>query len=130
MAKTVFFVDDDEDDRFLFRQAISIVNKELNVFEMIDGQHLMEAIEDFSANQIDLVLLDLNMPRMNGLETVKAIRAKFPINPIPTVIISTASHPLYIEQAYACGATDFITKPNSFEGIIELARQLTYRFLM
>ncbi len=132
--KTVFLVDDDQDDRFFLRQAIEEAGALVDIVEAENGLELLGLIRKDdripgSQTLAALVLLDMNMPKMNGLETIAAIRADPSIATVPVVMISTSSNPNLIESAYRAGVDNFITKPSSFEGFTDLSQQLISRFL-
>lgn len=78
-ALSYVVVDDDEDDRLLMRLALEQANRMLPVFEFSDGQELIDYLTENAASQADtyvhwLVVMDINMPRLNGLDTVEKIR--------------------------------------------------------
>ncbi len=129
LVKTVFLVDDDQDDRFFLRQAIEETGASIEIVEAENGLELLALIQSNKQTSITLILLDMNMPKMNGLETIAAIRSDPKISSVPVVMISTSSNPTLIESAYRAGADNFITKPSSFEGFTDLSYQLINRFL-
>lgn len=132
--KTVFLVDDDQDDRYFLRQAIEEAGALVDIVEVENGLELLTLIRKDdqipgSQTLTALVLLDMNMPKMNGLETIVAIRSDPSTATVPVVMISTSSNPNLIESAYRAGVNNFITKPSSFEGFTDLSQQLITRFL-
>jgi CheY-like chemotaxis protein len=129
MPKRIYLVDDDEDDRFLVREALMQVNPGILVIEAMDGLHLFEIIASADHEFPSLILLDVNMPRMNGLETLAKIKSMPLLSLVPVVMYSTSANPLLIKQSHEGGVAKFITKPTSFEGIIELAGQITNQYL-
>lgn len=128
-VKTVFLVDDDQDDRFFIRQAMEEAGASVEIVEAENGLELLALIQSDGHTTAALVLLDMNMPKMNGLETIAAIRSDPSIAAVPVVMISTSSNPLLIESAYRAGVDTFITKPNSFAGFTDLSQQLISRYL-
>jgi len=74
-------------------------------------------------------LLDMNMPRVTGLEALQVIRANEKIRHIPAVMISTSSDKKLIHAAYETGVNAFIKKPNSYDGFIKIAEALQTCFL-
>ncbi len=128
-VKTVFLVDDDQDDRFFIRQAMEEAGAMVEIVEAENGLELLALIQNDGKTTVALVLLDMNMPKMNGLETIAAIRSQPSIAMVPIVMISTSSNPNLIESAYRAGVDTFITKPSSFEGFTILSQQLISRFL-
>lgn len=128
-VKTVFLVDDDQDDRFFIRQAMEEAGAMVDIVEAENGLELLALIQNDGQASAALVLLDMNMPKMNGLETISAIRSHPSISMVPIVMISTSSNPNLIESAYRAGVDTFIIKPSSFEGFTVLSQQLISRFL-
>jgi CheY-like chemotaxis protein len=127
--KTIYLADDDADDRYLICEAIKQVDSRIDVVESENGSDLLICIQKENLPLPTLIVLDMNMPKMNGLETLRAIRSNPLHAHIPTVMISTSSDAKLIESAHYEGIDGFITKPNSFEGFILLARQLTNDYL-
>ncbi|MCF2498109.1 MULTISPECIES: response regulator [Dyadobacter] len=127
--KTIYLADDDQDDRFFLRQAIQAANASTEIIEVENGLELIKAMKQLSGQQASLILMDMNMPKMNGLETIAAIRADADLSAVPVVMISTSSNTLLIEKAYQAGADSFITKPSTFEEFNQLGIQLTEQFL-
>jgi CheY-like chemotaxis protein len=127
--KTIYLADDDADDRYLICEAIKQVDSKIDVVESENGSDLLICIQKKNLPLPTLIVLDMNMPKMNGLETLRAIRSNPLHAHIPTVMISTSSDAKLIESAHYEGIDGFITKPNSFEGFILLARQLTNDYL-
>jgi CheY-like chemotaxis protein len=127
-TRTIYLADDDADDRFLMMEAIKNVDPDIQVIEAENGAELlklMEATEQENA----LVVLDMNMPKMNGLETIHAIRANPNLSLIPAVMLSTSADTSFPKLAYQAGISHYFTKPNSFEAFIDLVQQLTSQFL-
>ncbi|MCF2489313.1 response regulator [Dyadobacter sp. CY347] len=119
--KRVYLVDDDPDDRYLVCEALTQVSADITIIEAIDGQHFFELIGDTSPDSPALILLDVNMPRMDGLETLSKIKTKPSLAALPIVMFSTSGNQTLIEQAHREGVTAFFVKPTSFEGYIEFA---------
>lgn len=118
-------VDDDEDDRMLMRIALEKADRMLPVFEFSDGQELIDYLTENAASRDDanmhwLVVMDINMPRLNGLDTLKQIRKNPYWAKLPILMLSTSDNPLTIKESLDRGANDFVTKPNSLDGYIEI----------
>ena len=127
--KHVYLVDDDPDDRFLVYEALMQVLPQVNVVEAMNGQHFFEIVEISELTLPSLIILDVNMPRMNGLETLRQIKSTPSLSMVPVVMYSTSEDPLLIKQAYEIGTSTFVTKPKSFNGLIEMISQITTHFL-
>lgn len=127
--KHVYLIDDDPDDRYLVCEAFTLVRPQDNIIEAINGHHFFEILDVNKVSVPSLIILDVNMPGMNGLETLKRIRSLILISSIPVVMYSTSESPSLIEQAYQAGASTFIVKPNSFEGLLEMWGAVTSKYL-
>lgn len=127
--KTIYLADDDQDDRFFLRQAIEAADASTEIIEVENGLELISVMKKQPGLQASLILMDMNMPKMNGLETIAAIRADAELSAVPVVMISTSSNSSLIEMAYEAGADSFITKPSTFEEFNQLGIQITEKFL-
>ena len=128
---TILMADDDEDDRLLTQDALaeSRVLNELHFVE--DGVELLEYLErkgKFEDKSISprpgLILLDLNMPRMDGREALQVIKAHPNLKGIPVVILTTSKQEEDMVKGYNLGAASYITKPVTFDGLVELMKTL------
>ncbi|MCE6991858.1 response regulator [Dyadobacter sp. CY323] len=129
VSQTVHLADDDEDDRMLIRDALEEANPDLKVVEAEDGRELVENIRNSDDLSDTVVLVDMNMPRMNGIEALKEIRSEPELSELPTVMMSTSSNPDLRKKALAAGANEFIVKPNTFSALLDIARSIVNRFL-
>lgn len=84
----------------------------------------LEAIERLALAPVDLMILDLNMPDMHGLEVVKFVRAHERYRDLPIIVLTTRGDQESREAALACGASIYLTKPFTPESLVEQARQL------
>ena len=123
--------DDDEDDRLLTQDALaeSRVLNELHFVE--DGVELLEYLErkgKFEDKAVSprpgLILLDLNMPRMDGREALEAIKGNPNLKGIPVVILTTSKQEEDMVKGYNLGAASYITKPVTFDGLVDLMKTL------
>lgn len=123
--------DDDEDDRLLTQDALaeSRVLNELHFVE--DGVELLEYLErkgKFEDKAVSprpgLILLDLNMPRMDGREALEAIKGNPNLKGIPVVILTTSKQEEDMVKGYNLGAASYTTKPVTFDGLVDLMKTL------
>ncbi|MET6759485.1 response regulator [Pseudoalteromonas sp. NCIMB_1079] len=128
---TILMADDDEDDRLLTQDALaeSRVLNELHFVE--DGVELLEYLErkgKFEDKTVSprpgLILLDLNMPRMDGREALEAIKGNPSLKGIPVVILTTSKQEEDMVKGYNLGAASYITKPVTFDGLVDLMKTL------
>jgi CheY-like chemotaxis protein len=129
---TILICDDDEDDRMLTQQALqeAHIANELKFVE--DGEDLMDYLhqrgkytgETGLAPRPGLILLDLNMPKLDGRAALALIKADNGLKDIPVVVLSTSSLDEDIVRSYKLGVNSFITKPVTFTGLVEAMRVL------
>jgi diguanylate cyclase (GGDEF)-like protein len=103
---TVLIADDDESQLELLEQTLLI-----NQFKVVVARNGREAVDAFIEHRPDVVLLDVDMPEIDGFTTCAMIRAQFPELIVPIVMVTGMDDVESIEQAYAVGADDFIAKP-------------------
>lgn len=114
IAKNIYLADDDEDDRELFRSALEEVCRGCSLMTSSDGNELIGQLLNNNNPAPDIIFLDINMPKKNGLETLEEIRNTHCLSQIAVVIFSTSSNPDYITSARKLGANLYLVKPNSF----------------
>ena len=120
---SVFVADDDDDDRFLMKVAFDAHCPEAKVQFAIDGIELLTALGKSSAHPC-LIILDLNMPRLNGLESLRALRATPAYLNTPIVVFSTSDDEQDRADAYASGANEYIVKPFDMSALASLINKL------
>ena len=129
----VLLVEDDPGDVFLVREAFAYnkLHNELHVVsdgvEAIDFLHRRNRHVD--APRPDLVLLDLNLPRKNGHEVLKEIKADASLRAIPVVVLAASEAEEDVLRSYQMGANAFVTKPVDFAGFIEVVRLIDNFFV-
>jgi|SRR6478735_7203905 len=109
---TFFLVDDDIDDVSLFQEMLSEVDPSIKFAHANDGQDALDQLLSKSTTP-DLIFLDLNMPRMDGIQCLKQIKQADELKDIPVIMYTTSSHSQDIEETMLHGAVCFITKPSS-----------------
>jgi CheY-like chemotaxis protein len=123
LFKSILLVDDDLDDQEIFKTALSEVSQAVTCFTAGNGVDALEKMRNNPALP-ELILLDVNMPVMDGLETLKEIRNDEKLKQIPVVIYSTTAMPGYIEATKALGASKFIIKPSNYFDLCQLLLSL------
>jgi CheY-like chemotaxis protein len=127
----ILLADDDEEDRMLASDALeeSRVVNDLRFVE--DGEELLDYLfhrgkysDPESSPTPGLILLDLNMPRKDGREALREIKANADLRRIPIVVLTTSKAEEDIYRTYDLGANSFITKPVSFEGLVAVMRDI------
>jgi CheY-like chemotaxis protein len=130
-SMTILMADDDPDDRFLVGEALAENKVEADFRTVEDGERLIDYLhrrgpyaESGAAPRPGLILLDLNMPRKDGREALREIKADPMFRQIPVVVLSTSQSEDDISGSYDLGANSFVTKPGSFEELIEVMSNL------
>jgi two-component system chemotaxis response regulator CheY len=121
MSKTVLVVDDSS----TVRQQVSLALKQAGfaTLEAADGR---EAIATLEANRsIDMIVCDVNMPNVNGLEMVERVKAKPEFGKLPILMLTTEGQPSLIKRAREAGAVGWIVKPFDANQLVQAARHLT-----
>ncbi|KAA6436611.1 response regulator [Dyadobacter flavalbus] len=118
----IFLADDDDDDTFLFQEALEQIplNTELTIAG--NGMELMEILNDGEVEP-DLIFLDMNMPVKNGLECLQEVRTSQKFRNVPIVILSTSVAQYLWESAYKGGANLYIQKPTSFTDLVDILKK-------
>lgn len=110
----ILLVDDDEDDRQIFTEAVKILKLPAQIIQATNGVQALSLISDPSVPAPEIMVFDFNMPRMNGLELLRAVRAKSAHKKTPIVMYSTSSRPEDINQCLKSGADAYLSKHSSF----------------
>ena len=132
---TILMADDDEEDCLMARDALQegrILN-DLRVVhngeELLDYLHRRGRFADADAPRPGLILLDLNMPRMDGREALREIKGDPVLRAIPVVVLTTSKAEEDIIRSYELAANSFITKPVTFAGLVAVMRDIGHYWL-
>ena len=125
----VILLDDDEDDRFLIHQAFRTYSSTYLLQALEKPEELFQLLDD-SVVLPALILLDLNMPLMNGFEVLKQLRSRIAYAAIPIVILTTSEAESDRRLARDLGANSFITKPPTLGQLLDIIIQLEQRWLV
>jgi two-component system response regulator len=130
-SMNILIADDDPDDRLMIREALNQSIASSQVFGVEDGEDLLDFLYNrgqYTKNDAkqmpDLILLDLNMPKKNGLEALKDIKADPMLRHIPIVILTTSKEEEDIYRTYDLGVNSFITKPVTYESLVNTMKIL------
>lgn len=126
LIRKIIVVDDDEDDRDLFAEALESLNLKTELVQFKNGQELLDYLQEVDASIATLVFLDLNMPIISGMEVLKQLRKTFKVNEIFVTIYSTSSSKKDVENAYCYGANGYLRKPSSFQQLCDLINKAIY----
>lgn len=128
-AITILLADDDEDDRLMARDALRDARVHNELRFAIDGVDLLQYLRregpyavHGAAPRPGLILLDLNMPRMDGREALAEIKRDPQLRSIPVVVLTTSKAEEDLIRSYELGVNSFITKPVTFLGLVEVMK--------
>ena len=132
----ILMAEDDADDRLLVKDALA-ESRVLNELRFVgDGEELLQYLrhegpysDPASSPRPGLILLDLNMPRKDGREALQEIKADPSLRRIPVVVMTTSKAEEDIFRSYDTGASSYITKPVTFDRLVELMRTLGYYWI-
>jgi CheY-like chemotaxis protein len=127
----IVMADDDDDDFMLTEKALK-KSKLLNtLYRVVDGEELLEFLlhkgkyaDVANSPRPGVILLDLNMPKKDGREALKEIKNNPDLKDIPVVVFTTSKAEEDIYRSYKLGVNSFITKPVTFEGLIDVMTSL------
>jgi CheY-like chemotaxis protein len=127
----ILMAEDDPDDQMITRKALE-QNRVANPLVIVnDGEELLDYLyhrgkfsEAHAFPAPCFILLDLNMPRMDGREALKIIKADEILRKIPVVVLTTSKAEEDIMKSYNTGANSYITKPVTFEGLVTVIKSL------
>ena len=119
----IMIVDDDEDDRELFCEAIDSIDLDLTCVHLENGEKALQYLQDDEKPMPDYIFLDLNMPKLNGKECLVAIKKIDRLKKVPVIIYSTSNHPAEREQTMKLGAYGFIHKQTEFNSLCKELKQ-------
>lgn len=122
--KLVFLADDDGDDREFFESVCSEVHNDLLCKTFTDGTFLLEYLKVPENELPDIVFLDINMPKKDGLECLEEIRKMERLEKLCVIMYSTSSSLGDIKKSYELGANGFVQKPHSYGGLREILKNI------
>jgi len=127
----ILIVDDDLDDREIIRDAFMSNHKNHREYVFIEnGDLLLQYLEEAdNENSPALIMLDLNMPGKDGREALKEIKESERFRHIPTVVFTTSSSQKDVQVSYDLGANCFITKPDTFNKLVEITNSIAQLWL-
>ncbi|MFI5194793.1 MAG: response regulator [Chitinophagales bacterium] len=128
--KLVFIVDDDPDDRQIVLDALIENHPDLDYLFIPSAEELLVRLGTPGADRPQLILLDLNMPGIKGLQALKEIREKRMLTQIPIIVLTTSTLDKDRELSYELGASCFLTKPNTYKKMVLVAHAIVTLWLL
>lgn len=122
---TILLADDDPDDQMLIADAFTAIDTTLYLNVVGDGHAVLHYLKMLSSEQFPcLIVLDYNMPGLNGLEVLQQLRQDSRYHHIPKVILSTTDNPHFVKECISNGADKYLIKPVNYQSLVGIARDL------
>lgn len=124
MKRRILYVEDDHDDFLLLQKAFHDVDHHIELVNVINGFETIRFLQDVNDNNFpSLIVMDVNMPLMDGKETLELLREDDQFKCIPVVFFSTSVSPMDKRMIESTG-TELITKPSLYEEWLAIAKRL------
>ncbi|MDD5218236.1 MAG: response regulator [Candidatus Omnitrophica bacterium] len=128
----ILMAEDDHDYYLLTKDAIEKLAMGIDLRYVEDGEELMQYLlrqakyeDPESSPRPDIIFLDLNMPRKNGIEALREIKSNHALRQIPVIILTISQDAMDVSMCYRLGANSFITKPLGFEQLLDVIKVLS-----
>ncbi len=122
--RIILVADDDIDDQSMISGSFQDMDHNCLVEIVSDGMQAIKRLENTSLQQPCLVVLDLNMPVLNGMETLTRIRQQPSLQGIPIVVFTTSDSNESRKQSITLGAMDYLVKPNDYAGLMDVTAKM------
>ncbi|MFD3971659.1 response regulator [Streptomyces cyaneofuscatus] len=126
---SVLLVEDDPADALLIEEALVDRGMARTIDQVTDGVAALQYLRDPARQRPDLIVLDLNMPRMNGRELLAVLKEDDALSNIPVVVLTTSAAPDDVEDAYRRHANAYVTKPVNLDAFIKSVQEIDAFFL-
>lgn len=127
----ILLAEDDPDDRYLISEALDESQIDIQLYIVEDGEELLDYLHHRGKyeNRVEwplpgLILLDLNMPRLDGREALKEIKNSTELRRIPVVVLTTSQADEDVIRTYDIGISGYIPKPVTFTGLLEVMKAI------
>jgi len=119
----ILIAEDDVDDRMLLQTAFDEGNIDVKIEFVGNGSELLDFLEE-NTRYPHIILLDLNMPKKDGRETLRELKQHAIFKKIPVIVFTTTKNENEIARCYELGANTYVVKPDSFESLRKIAANL------
>ncbi|MGE5300800.1 MAG: response regulator [Acidobacteriota bacterium] len=124
-SRPIFLVEDDAVDQMLLQRALSTLRIKNRLDVANNGEEALELLSrSKSEDRPCLILIDLNMPRMNGFEFLKALRQDESLRMIPVIVLTTSKEQKDVKESYRLGVAGYMAKPVDYLQFVELVKTI------
>lgn len=121
--RTIIFGEDDIDDIDFLKETFSVLDNSFDLLFIDKGRKLLAKLEALADNELPcLLVLDYNMPELNGAEILEHLKLNDRYDPIPKIIWSTSGSDTYKNKCLELGAVDYVIKPDNVKDFVETVR--------
>jgi CheY-like chemotaxis protein len=124
MAAHILIIDDDEDDRDLLSIAVHELDPKIHCAMARNGQEALDTLQTLKFPRPQLIFLDLNMSRMNGVQFIQEMKKDRVLQDIPVIVYTTSKLKEDAEKMLSLGASHVLTKPTSFKELCRNVRDI------
>ena len=128
-GKYILYADDDPEDKENIYEGLKDINSDVEMVFVNHGLDALQFLQSMNPNESFpcLILLDINMPVLNGLETLEIVKQSQGLRDIPVIMFSTSSDDKFVRKSLELGAVDYVTKPITFDSLKEITAQFVAR---
>jgi DNA-binding response OmpR family regulator len=123
-SKPILLVEDDDVDAMTVQRAFDELKVTNQLIHKIDGEDALNYLKDANNLEPCIILLDLNMPRMNGFEFLKIVKADTTLRKIPVIVLTTSDADEGVVESYDLGVAGYIVKPVNYKQFVAAVRTL------
>lgn len=124
-GKTILLGEDDIDDQEILEEIFSSIDESLKLQFFNNGHKVIHHLDNVEDHQLPcLIVLDFNMPELNGAEILKVLSEKKKLQHIPKIIWSTSNAATYKQMCFELGACDYLVKPSKISALEEVAKHM------
>lgn len=124
MMKAIAMIDDDPDDLAFYKGIFAEKDSDLQVIQYTNGETFLQEYENSKKSVPRLIMVDLNMPRVSGLELIKMLKDHDRLSQVPVVVLTTSSSPLDIQDCVEEGIKSYFIKPLHYEDCKKLVSSI------
>jgi CheY-like chemotaxis protein len=122
--KPILLVEDDRVDAMTVKRALSEIDSNSAVYIVTNGEEALEFLRNKRNDRPGIILLDLNMPRMNGIDFLRVAKADPSLRRIPVIVLTTSQQESEKVESFNLGAAGYIIKPLSYEQFLEMVKAI------
>lgn len=123
-SKPILLVEDDIVDTMTVERALNDLEITNRLIRTINGEEALEYLKSDSKEKPCVILMDLNMPKMNGIEFLKIIKSDEALKEIPVIVLTTSSEEQDIDESFKLGVAGYMVKPVDYEEFLEKIRAI------